>query len=114
MKKEIGMLTAGILVGAMIASPAAGAVSDLFTAQWVSYPVYVDGRSVDLDAYAIDGRTYVQLRELGREVGFNVYWKDNAAQVQSGVPYTGEAPPATDYAAQANPAIFQGQYTREL
>ena len=43
MKREVGMVAAGILVETMIATPAAGAVSDLLTVQRVSYPVYVDG-----------------------------------------------------------------------
>lgn len=64
MKKEISMVTAGVLMGAMLASPTTEVVSELFTAQRASYPVYVDGRSVDLDACAIDGRNNVQLREF--------------------------------------------------
>ena len=34
--------------------------------------VFADGQEVQLDAYLIDGKNYVQLREIGEAVGFNV------------------------------------------
>ena len=93
--------------------------------------VYVDGQRVELEAYLINGNNYVKLRDVGQAVGFNVYW-NGTVQIQSDTPYTGEAPattpattsapqeqttPATsaapDESADANPAIFTGNYTRE-
>ena len=87
--------------------------------------VYVDGRRVELEAYSINDTNYVKLRDVGQAVGFNVYW-NGAVQIQSGAPYTGEAPAsapaqpeptaasaAPDESAKANPAIFNGSYTRE-
>ena len=86
--------------------------------------VYVDGKLTELDAYLIDGSNYVKLRDIGKATdSFNVYW-DGTVQIESGKHYTGEAPasaPApqtptevnTDASADANPAIFTGNYTRE-
>lgn len=89
--------------------------------------VYVDGRRVELEAYSINDTNYVKLRDVGQAVGFNVYW-NGAVQIQSDAPYTGEAPAsapaqpeptapaasaAPDESAKANPAIFNGSYTRE-
>ena len=54
-------------------------------------PIYVDGRQVQMAAYNIAGNNYVKLRDIGREVGFNVYYQ-NGVQVDSGASYTGEAP----------------------
>ena len=66
--------------------------------------VYVDGQRIELEAYLIDGSNYVKLRDVGQAVGFNVYW-DGVVQIQSGAPYTGEAPasavPKTSEAAAA-------------
>lgn len=44
-----------------------------------------------MTAYNIGGNNYVKLRDIGKAVGFNVYW-DNGVQIDSAVPYTGEAP----------------------
>ena len=57
-----------------------------------SQPVYVDGQRVYLTAYQIGGNNYVKLRDVGEAVGFNVYWDGRAVQIESGQPYTGEAP----------------------
>ena len=47
-----------------------------------------------MTAYAINGNNYVKLRDIGKAVGFEVYWDGDAkcVQVESGKPYTGEAP----------------------
>ena len=42
-------------------------------------------------AYNIAGNNYVRLRDIGRQVGFNVYWLDGV-QIDTDAPYTGEAP----------------------
>lgn len=84
--------------------------------------VYVNGQRVELDAYAIDGHNYVKLRDVGKAVGFNVYW-DGAVQIDSTSPYTGEATVAeasptvaevVDYSTQADPAVFTRVYTKEI
>ena len=64
--------------------------------------ILVDGEEVHLTAYNIDGNNYVMLRDVGRTVGFNVYWDSDAkcVQVESGKPYTGEAP---EKSAEAKP-----------
>ena len=56
--------------------------------------ILVDGQEVHLTAYNINGNNYVMLRDVGRTVGFNVYWNSDAkcVQVESKKPYTGEAP----------------------
>ena len=55
--------------------------------------ILVDGQEVHLTAYNINGNNYVKLRNIGEQVGFNVYWDSDAkcVQVESGKPYTGEA-----------------------
>ncbi len=56
--------------------------------------VLVDGQEVRLTAYNINGNNCIMLRDIGRAVGFNVYWDSNTkcVQVESKKPYTGEAP----------------------
>ena len=56
--------------------------------------ILVDGKEVRLTAYNINGNNYVMLRDVGKTVGFEVYWDGDAkcVQVESGKPYTGEAP----------------------
>ena len=47
-----------------------------------------------MEAYRINGNNYVKLRDIGKAVGFNVYWdsENGCVQVESGKPYTGVAP----------------------
>ena len=46
-----------------------------------------------MEAYGIAGHSYVKLRDIGKAVGFEVYWDGNAkcVQVESDKPYTGIA-----------------------
>ena len=57
--------------------------------------IILDGKEVSMQAYLIDGYNYFQLRELGKNLGFEVAW-DNAAKainmVTSGTPATPVAP----------------------
>ena len=87
-KKDIGMLFIGMVLGAALTG---GAVAAGITAEPAWSPIYVDGQQVRMTAYNIAGNNYVKLRDIGQEVGFNVYYQ-NGVQVDSGAPYTGEAP----------------------
>ena len=121
--KNMAMLLAGILLGTALSGPVANAASEFFQAQRTPHPIYVDGQQVQMETYAINGHNYVKLRDIGEKVGFEVYWDGSAAQIVSDKPYTGQppvqtsapttAPTTQDYSAQANPAIFQGELSRE-
>lgn len=47
-----------------------------------------------MEAYIINGNNYVKLADVGKMVGFNVYW-DGAVYMDSDAPYTGKAPEAS-------------------
>lgn len=121
--KNMVTLLAGILVGIALAGPVAIAATEYFQAQRTLHPIYVDGQQVQMETYAINGHNYVKLRDIGERVGFEVYWDGSAAQIISDQPYTGLPPVQTpvpttamttqDYSVQANPAIFQGELSRE-
>ena len=90
MKKQIFSMMAGLLIGAILFAPqptqAAGMVAE---PTW--QPIYVDGKQVAMEAYNIAGHNYVKLRDIGSQVGFNVYWS-SGVQIDTGNPYTGVAP----------------------
>ena len=46
--------------------------------------------------YGIAGHNYVKLRDIGKAVGFNVFWDADSGcvQIETDAPYTGEAPSA--------------------
>ena len=44
-----------------------------------------------MQAYNIAGHNYEKLRDMGEQVGFNVYW-NAGVQIDTGHPYTGIAP----------------------
>lgn len=61
--------------------------------------IYVGGQQASMTAYNIGRNNYVKLRNIGKEVGFNVYWSDGV-QIDTDAPYAGEAP-VWDVYAQA-------------
>ena len=84
-----GFLTCLLLAGVTTTAYAAGIMAERST-----HRIFVDGREVQMEAYRIKGNNYVKLRDIGEQVGFNVYWDsvNGCVQVESGKPYTGEAP----------------------
>ena len=84
-----GFLTCLLLAGVTTTAYAAGIVAEHST-----HRVVVDGKEAQMEAYVINGSNYVRLRDIGKAVGFEVYWdsENGCVQVESGKPYTGEAP----------------------
>ena len=99
-KKDFAL---GILCGAMLFSGATAVAADI-TAEPTWQNIYVDGEQVSMTAYNIAGNNYVRLRDIGRQVGFNVYWL-NGVQIDTDAPYTGEAPAQEEQTAEQLPTI---------
>ena len=92
MKKSL-YLIAGILIGITLFGGSSVLAAGI-TAERSTNRIYVDGQEVRLTAYNINGNNYVMLRDVGRAVGFEVYWDADTkcVQIESDKPYTGEAP----------------------
>ena len=92
MKKSL-YLIAGILIGITLFGGSSVLAAGI-TAERSTNRIYVDGQEVRLTAYNINGNNYVMLRDVGKTVGFEVYWDGDAkcVQIESEKPYTGEAP----------------------
>ena len=84
-----GFLTCLLLAGITTTAYAAGIM-----AERSHHRVVVDGKEAQMEAYVINGNNYVKLRDIGKAVGFEVYWDstNGCVQVESGKPYTGTAP----------------------
>lgn len=97
--KNTGLVLCGLALGLSLSASAAQAVESL-KATLSTNRILVDGQEVHLTAYNINGNNYVMLRDVGRTVGFNVYWNSDAkcVQVESKKPYTGEAPVTSEEA----------------
>ena len=91
--KNIGLVLCGLALGLSLSAPAAQAVESL-KATLSTNRILVDGQETHMTAYTIGGSNYVRLRDIGKAVGFEVYWDGDAkcVQVESGKPYTGIAP----------------------
>ena len=70
-RKEIALVTAGILAGIAVSGPAAQAAAGLM-ANTSNQKFYLDGQRISLTAYEIDGSNYVKLRDIGAAVDFSV------------------------------------------
>ena len=95
--KKILYLFIGLALGFALSSPAAQAVEGIL-AQRCTSPILLNGAPVEIEAYTINGYNYFKLRDIGKAVGFNVYWiaEDRTVQIETGQPYTGEAPIRTE------------------
>mgnify|MGYP004677587289 CR=1 FL=1 len=103
-------LTCLLLVGATTAY-AAGIMAERSTNR-----IFVDGKEVQIEAYAIHNNNFMQLRDVGKAVGFNVYWDstNGCVQVESGKPYTGEAPTQTSTAKTVMLPTDGSQYAPQV
>ena len=106
MKKQIFTMLTGLLIGAVLTGGSAAVAAGIM-AERSHHRVVVDGKEVQMEAYVINGNNYVKLRDMGKAVGFEVYWDsvNGCVQVESNKPYTGEAP------AKAEPDKFTILYT---
>ncbi len=86
-KQNITAMVTGMVIGASLVG---GAAAGIF-AEPTWQNIYVDGQQVSMTAYNIAGNNYVRLRDIGQQVGFNVYWSDGV-QIDTDAPYTGVAP----------------------
>ena len=93
MKKQILTMFTGLFIGAIITGGASAYAAGIL-AERSNHRIFVDGQEVQMEAYVINGSNYVRLRDIGKAVGFEVYWDGDAkcVQVESGKPYTGIAP----------------------
>lgn len=91
--KNTGLVLCGLVMGLALSAPAAQAVESL-KATLSTNRILVDGQETHMTAYTINGNNYVKLRDVGKAVGFEVYWDsaNGCVQVESGKPHTGEAP----------------------
>lgn len=111
MKKPYTSFVAGLLVGVALFSAttayAAGIMAERSTNR-----IFVDGKEVQIEAYAIHNNNFMQLRDVGKAVGFNVYWnaEDGNVQIETGKPYTGEAPTQTSAAKTVTLPTDGSQY----
>ena len=92
MKKQILTMFTGLFIGAIITGGASAYAAGIL-AERSNHRIFVDGQEVQMEAYAVNGNNYVKLRDIGKAVGFEVYWDGDAkcVQVESGKPYTGIA-----------------------
>ena len=139
MKQRIVTLLIGMILGMALLSGGYAAGTAL-TVTFSTQPIFVDGVQVHMTAYQIGGNNYVKLRDVGQQVGFNVYWDGTSVQIESDKPYTGVSPVAQvpmpepapspqtpgsytistdhwsreDFSWQANFAVFTDLYDRAL
>lgn len=100
--KHANFLT-GLVVGALVFGGTSAYAAGIL-AEYSTNHIFVDGQEVRIEAYAIHDNNFMQLRDIGKAVGFNVYWnaEDGSVQIETDKPYIGEAP-AKDEAADSAP-----------
>ena len=92
MKTHRRTLLTGLVIGLVSGTLIFGGVFALaspVTAVRVNYPVIVDGVEADVEAYNIDGRTYLRLFEIGAALDVAVSWdeENRAANIDTTKPY---------------------------
>lgn len=100
-RKEIALVTAGILAGIAVSGPATQAMAGLM-ANPSSQQFYVNEQRIPMQAYEIGGSNYVKLRDVGQAVGFGVTYDAaaNTVTIRPDEPYEMEVnTPAISQAA---------------
>jgi len=95
-RQRINLILAAVLVFSLLCTPALAAVGTLDVAATpVQYILSIDGKSVALWAYKIDGSVYFKLRDLamslnGTKKQFEISWdgNQNAVLLTTGMAYT--------------------------
>ena len=105
MKKHILTMFTGLFIGAIITGGASAYAAGIL-AERSNHRIFVDGQEVQMEAYGIAGHNYVKLRDIGKAVGFNVFWDADSGcvQIETDAPYTGEAPSAEAVPPAAAPS----------
>lgn len=88
----VGMLLGMVfMAGSQVETNAAGGALQALPA---TIDIRIDGARENIEAYGINGTTFVRLVDVGKAVDFNVYWDSQAqaVQVESCSSYTGKAP----------------------
>ena len=100
--KNTGLVLCSLVLGLSLSAPAAQAAESLKAALSTNR-IFVDGQEVQIEAYTIHDNNFIQLRDIGKAVGFNVYWDTDTktVQIETDKPYTGIAP---DKAGTSGPA----------
>ena len=78
MKKTFltGLLTGAIIFGSV------GVFAGQYTATENPFPIQLNGSSVSMEGYNIDGSTYFKLRDVADTIGgFNVDFQNNTIQL---------------------------------
>ena len=90
-RKEIALVTAGILAGIAVSDPAAQAAAGLM-ANPSSQKFYLDSQRISLTAYEIGGSNYVKLRDSGEAVDFGITYDaaTNTVHISPDKPYETE------------------------
>lgn len=85
-KRTSTALAVGILIGATLV-PTSHAAAQYFTARHSAQKFFVDGKQVELEAYAINGCNYVKIGDLSALLGFELAYDGVTNSV-----YIGERP----------------------
>ena len=90
--KHANFLT-GLVVGALVFGGTSAYAAGIL-AEYSTNHIFVDGQEVRIEAFDIHDNNYLKLRDIGKAVGFNVYWnaEDGSVQIETDKPYTGDAP----------------------
>ena len=108
-RKEIALVTAGILAGIAVSGPAAQAAAGLM-ANPSNQKFYLDDQRISLTAYEIGGSNYVKLRDIGQAVDFGVTYDaaTNTVTISPDKPYETEiiTPASTAPTSQTSPSAL--------
>ena len=108
-RKEIALVTAGILAGIAVSGPAAQAAAGLM-AKPSNQKFYLNNQRISLTAYEIGGSNYVKLRDIGETVNFSVTYDaaTNTVTISPDKPYETEiiTPASTAPTSQTFPSAL--------
>ena len=109
--KKITLIILAVMLFVAFAIQAFGQDAASNNPQPTMQTIYVDGQSVQMEVYSVNGSDYVKLSDLANALNLNVYW-DNGIHVQSSAAGITTPPaPVTTAPADGEEAAIQAALT---
>ncbi len=106
--KKITLIILAVMLFVAFAIQAFGQDAASNNPQPTMQTIYVDGQSVQMEVYSVNGSDYVKLSDLANALNLNVYW-DNGIHVQSSTAGTAPAAGITTPPAPVTTAPADGE-----
>lgn len=71
----------GIVIGGLLTCSIGAIADNIYSVTENPYPITINGKAKSIEGYNIDGSTYFKLRDIGKQVGFEVGFNEGVISI---------------------------------